>query len=205
LIERNQVTCFSVNHDLFNASCGAGEHWGAARHRLEVDDAKGLVDRWATEDAGIAVKLYCLLFRDHLFNPNDTRMSAPSILDLLSQLCGNFWRIRRASAKHYLGFPRQVTNCVHEMCHAFLSSDSADEQDVGNSRIDPIITQSTGLNGFSIFDQIDAVIDDMNSIGLHVWIGPQDVRSGAFGNSNDCVGIENRCPFHPGTHGIAAP
>src|SRR5215470_8550210 len=44
LIEGNQVARFSVDDDLFDASCGTSDDGGTARHRLEVDDAEGLVD-----------------------------------------------------------------------------------------------------------------------------------------------------------------
>src|SRR5215471_3318613 len=100
LIERNQVTCFSIDDDLFNTSCSTGDHWGTARHRLEIDDAEGLVDRGAAEDTRMAVQLYCLLLGDHLFDPDNIGVLAACLLDLLLHLCRYFFRIRCSSAKH---------------------------------------------------------------------------------------------------------
>jgi AAA domain-containing protein len=44
LIEGNQISCFSVNDDLFNASCSACNHGRAASHCFEVDDSERFVD-----------------------------------------------------------------------------------------------------------------------------------------------------------------
>src|SRR5215470_6189823 len=43
----------------------------------------------------------------------------------------------------------------------------------------------------------------MDAIALQVRIGAKDVRFGAFGDSDDGIGIEDGRAFHPGTHGIA--
>ena len=75
----------------------------------------------------MTVKLDGFLLRDHLFDPDNMRMMATRVLDLLSQLRGNLLSIRRPSAKHDLGLSRQVANCIHEMSDPFLSSDAADK------------------------------------------------------------------------------
>ena len=87
----------------------------------------------------MAVELDRLLLRDHLFDPDDSRILAACFFDLLSQLGGNLGRIRSAGAQDDLCFLRQIRNCVYEMSDALLSCDAADEQDIGYGRIDPII------------------------------------------------------------------
>lgn len=59
-----------------------------AGHGFKVDDAKGLVDRGATEDAAITVKLDGLLLADHLLDPDNAWMVQARVGDLLYWLTG---------------------------------------------------------------------------------------------------------------------
>src|SRR6202050_335781 len=152
----------------------------------------------------MAIQLDCLLLGDHFLDPDNTRVVAAYALDLLSQLRGYLRSIRPPSAKHYLRLPRQVANCVNQMGYALLSSDTAHEQDIGRSHIDLIVDQRLVVRDLPVFDKIDAVIDHVNAIRQHLRISTKDVRFGALRNSDDGVGIENSCPFHPETHGISA-
>src|ERR1700746_1493930 len=128
----------------------------------------------------MAIQLDCLLPGDHFFDPDNTRAFAARVLDLLPQLHSYLWSIWRTSAKHYLRLPGQVANCVDEMSYAVLSSDTADKQDIGHGRIDAMVRQRFSVGALSIFGKINAVIDDMNAISLHIRVSAQDVRFGAL-------------------------
>src|ERR1017187_312425 len=127
LIKGHQVACLSVDYNLFDASSGAGNYRGAAGHGLKIDDAEGLVDRGATEDAGVAVKLNRLPAGDHLLDPDNARMIAARTLNLLTQLGSDLGRVGRASAEDNLGFGRQIVDGVHQMRNALLARDATDE------------------------------------------------------------------------------
>src|SRR5262249_10094855 len=88
------------------------------------------------------------------------------------------------------------------MSYALLSSDTPHEQDIGHGRIDPIVVQRLLVRALPVFGKIDAVIDHVNAISLHVRVGSKDVRFGTLRYRDDGVGIEDSRPFHPGTHGI---
>src|SRR5580704_4706231 len=152
----------------------------------------------------MAIQLDCLLLGDHFLDPDNMRMVAAYVFDLLPQLRGYLRSIGRPSAKHYLRLPRQVANCVNQMGYALLSSDTAYEQDIGHGHIDLIVDQRVVVRALLVFEKIDAVIDHVNAIRQHLRISTKDVRFGALRNSDDGVGIENSRPFHPETHGISA-
>src|ERR1700746_800396 len=130
-----------MNDDLLNAPCGACNHGRAAGHCFKVDDSERLVDGGATENARMAIQLDCLLLGHHFLDPDNTRVLAACVLDLLPQLRGYLRSIRCPSAKHYLRLPRQVANCIDKVSYALLPSDTAQEQDVGHGRIDTMVRQ----------------------------------------------------------------
>src|SRR5271154_6546431 len=142
----------------------------------------------------MAIELDCLLPGDHFLDPDNTRMVAAYVLDLLPQLRGYLRRIGRPSAKHYLRLLRQVANCVNQMGYTLLSSDTAYEQDVGHGYIDLVVGQRFVVRALLVFDKIDAVVDHVNTIRQHLRISTKDVRFGALRNSDDGVGIENSRP-----------
>ncbi len=90
------------------------------------------------------------------------------------------------------------------MSDAFLPGDAADKQDVRHGRVHSVFGQGGGVGGFPVFDQIDAVVDDVDAGRVNVRVGAQDVCPGALRYSDDGVGIEDRGLFHPGAHGVAA-
>ena len=51
LLERHEVAGLAVDDDFLDAADGAGDDGGFAGHGFEIDDAEGLVDRRAAEDA----------------------------------------------------------------------------------------------------------------------------------------------------------
>src|SRR5208282_883691 len=190
--------------DLFDASGGAGDDGRAAGHSFKVDDAKGLVDRWATEDAAIAVELDGLLFGDHLLDPDDARVVDAGLGDLLTELGGDFGGVGRTGAEHELDIGRKVADGVDEMRDALLASDAADKEDVGHGEIDAVIGEGFGLGGLLIFGKVDAVVDDVDAAGVDVGVGAEDICPRALRDGDDRVGIEDGGAFHPGTHGVAA-
>src|ERR1019366_194211 len=100
LIERNQVSRFIVNHYLFDAPCRAGNHGSTTRHRFEVNDAEGLINRRAAEYTRMAIKLDGLLPRDHLLNPDNPRMILASRVYFLAKLGCNLRRIGSTRAQN---------------------------------------------------------------------------------------------------------
>ncbi len=44
---------FSIEHNFLDPSHGAGDHCGLARHRFQIDDPEGLVDRRTTEHRSV--------------------------------------------------------------------------------------------------------------------------------------------------------
>src|ERR1043166_812096 len=102
----------------------------------------------------MAVQLDRLLLGDHFFDPDDTRVFAACVLDLLLELCSDLWSIRCPGAKDYLRLWRQVTNCIDKMSYALLSSDTAQEQDIGHGRIDSMVRQRFGVRALLLFGKI---------------------------------------------------
>ena len=54
------------------------------------------------------------------------------------------------------------------MRDAFLARDAADEQDIGDGGIDAVVGERFGLGGLLIFGEIDAVVDDVDAVGIDV-------------------------------------
>ena len=54
LVEGDEVAGFAIDDDFEDAAGGAGDDGRTAGHGFEIDDAEGLVDRGAAEDARVA-------------------------------------------------------------------------------------------------------------------------------------------------------
>ena len=128
----------------------------------------------------MAVELDNLGLRKHFFDPDNTWMATACIFDLLPHLCCNLRGVGSTSAKHYLGLLRQIGNSVDQMRHALLSSDTANEQDIGHGRIHPIVGQCPYLRNLLVFGRIDPIINDMDTMGLDLRIGAENVALHAF-------------------------
>src|SRR5580698_2421691 len=76
LIEGHEISRFSVDYNFFDAAGRAGNNRRLAGHRFEINDAKWLIYRRATEYPSIAVQLDRFRLSQHLLNPNDARMIA---------------------------------------------------------------------------------------------------------------------------------
>src|SRR5271156_207345 len=204
LFKLDEKAGFVVDHYLFDASGGAGDHGGPAGHCFEVDDAEGLVNRGAAEHAAVTVKLDGLPPGDHLLDPDDAWMVDARLGNLLAQLGGDFGGVGRPGAEYELDIGRQVADGVDEMGNALLARDAADEEDVRYVEVDSVVREGLGLGGLLVFGKVDAVVDDVDALGIDVRVGAEDVRPGALGDGDDGVGVEDGGALHPGAHGVAA-
>ena len=68
-----------------------------------------------------------------------------------------------------------MADCIHKMRYAFLPGNAADKQDIGNSDVHAIFCQCRCIRCLLVFGQIDAVVDDMNSVRIDTRIGAQNV------------------------------
>ena len=155
--------------------------------------------------AQLRVELDGLLFRDHLFDPDDAWIKGADIVDFPAQLGGDLRRVRRARAQHHLRFAGQVADGVDQMRDALLPGDAADEEHVRNGGIDAVGRAAPWCRVvLVILVRIDAVVDHVNARGVHVGIGAQDVVPGALRDGDDGIGIVDGRGLHPRAHGVAA-
>ncbi len=204
LVKRNQVAGYAVDDDFEDSASGAGDDGRAAGHGFEVDDAEGLIDRWAAEDAAVAVELDGLGFGEHLLDPYDARVNSAEPVDFLAHLGSDLGRIGSAGAEDNLRLRRQVRDGIDQMGNALLAGDTPDEEDIGPGGIDTVLDEGRGAIGLLILLKVDAVVDHVDAVGVDLRVGAQDVGSRALGDGDHGVGIENRSALHPGTHDVAA-
>ena len=120
------------------------------------------------------------------------------------KLVRNFRGIRSACAQNDLDIRRQIVDRIHQVRNALLPRDSPYKQNIRHRRIDAVISQRPGLAGFLIFHEIDAVIDDMNAVGIDIGVGLLNISLGSLRNRNHRVGVHNCRPLHPRTHRVTA-
>ncbi len=185
LIEGDEITCFAFNHNLLDAAGRAGHNGRAAGHGFKVDDAERLVNRGAAEEAAVGVKLDGLLLGDHLLDPHDAGVMRASRVDFGAQLGGNLRGVRRAGAEHHLRLRRQVADGVDQMRDAFLARDAANEKNVRLGRVDAVFDERLRVGGLLIFVEIDAVVDDVDTGGIDLGVGAEDVGPGALRDGDD--------------------
>ena len=77
LFERDQETGFAINDHFPDSANGTGNHRTFTRHRFQVDNAKGFVDRGTTKNSGVRIKLDHTLFIEHLIDPDDAVAGTP--------------------------------------------------------------------------------------------------------------------------------
>jgi hypothetical protein len=97
-----------------------------------------------------------------------------------------------------------VRDGIDQMRDALLTGDAADEEDIGPGGIDTVLDEGGGAGGFLILLQIDAVVDDVDAVGVDLRVSAEDVGPRALRDGDHGIGIENRSAFHPGTHDVAA-
>src|SRR5438046_10407227 len=98
LLERNEETGLSIDNDFFNTADCAGYNRRFACHCFEVDDAKRLVNRWATEHGGVRIKFYDRIPIQHFCDPDDVRSLSCRALHGRFHFAGALRRIARAAA-----------------------------------------------------------------------------------------------------------
>lgn len=204
LFKRNEAAGDAFDHDFEDASCGAGDDGSVAGHSFEIDDAEGLIHRGATEHRAVTVELDGRGAGEHLLDPDDVGMSAAGGGDFLAHLGGDLRRVGRAGAEDDLGVRREIREGIDEMGDAFLACDAAHEEDVGTGGIHAVCNEGGGVGCGLVLIEIDAVVDDMNAVGIDGGVGAEDVRLGALGDGDDGVGRVDGGVFHPRREGVAA-
>ena len=136
LLERNQETRFSVHDDFFDTADCAGYNRGFACHCFEIDDAEGLVNRWAAKYCRVRIKFGNRIPIDHLCDPDNVGALFHCALDGVFHFLPDLRRIGRASTKHDLKIGVHILNGTHEIDNSFLSRDPADEKQEGFIGID---------------------------------------------------------------------
>ena len=204
LFKGDEAAGDAFDDDFEDASCGAGDDGSVAGHGFEIDDAEGLVDGGAAEDGAVAVELDGGGAGEHLLDPDDVGVSAAGGVDFCAHLCGNFRGVGGAGAEDDLRVAGQVREGVDEVGDAFLAGDATEEEDVGAGGVDAVGGESGGVGGGLVLVQVDAVVDDVDAVGIDGGIGAEDVGFGALGDGDDGVGGVDGGVLHPRRHGVAA-
>lgn len=204
LLEGDEQAGLAVLHDLRDAAHGGGDDGGAARHRLEVDDAQRLVDRGAGEHGGGREDLHHLVARDHPLDHDDALAGASQLGDQLVHFVRQLRGVRGADAQHELDVLRQPQRCTEQVGHALLARDAADERDGGLVRVDSVLLQcgGAGLRGPDL--RVDAVVDRVHLRRVHVRVAGQDVPTHAVRDRDDRVRPEVGRALGPAGQGVAA-
>ncbi len=90
------------------------------------------------------------------------------------------------------------------MGDAFLAGDAAEEEDVGAGGVDAVFDEGGGVGGGLVLVEVDAVVDDVDAVGIDGGVGAEDVGFSAVGDGDDGVGGVDGGVLHPGGHGVAA-
>ena len=204
LVEGHEVAGDAFDDDFLDAASGACDYGRAAGHGFQIDDSKGLIDRGAAEDLAVGVELDGLFLGDHLLDPDNAGVVRAGALDFIAKLGGDLRRVGRAGAEDNLGVRGEVADGVDEVGDTFLAGDAADEEDVGDGRVDAVIEKGLGIGGLLVFGEVDAVVDDVDAGGIDFGVSAEDVRLRALGDGDDGVRVEDCGLLHPGAHRVAA-
>ncbi len=128
LLKRNQETGFSIDNDFFNSADCAGYNRCLACHRFEIDNAEGLVNRWAAKHGRVRIKFGNCIPIDHLCDPDNVGAFLHCGLDGVFHFLRDLRCIGRASTKHDLKIGVHILNSTHEIDNSFLPRDPADEK-----------------------------------------------------------------------------
>src|SRR6266446_2617632 len=167
-LEPDEGPGFPRHDDLGDPADLGPDHGRLARHRLDVDDAEGLVHRRADEDRGVRVEGDDDLLRQHLRNPDHLgRRLALHLVDERRHLLGNRIRVRCTSAEHDLEPGLQVPDGADQMEDSLLPGDAPDEEDDGDLRIDTDLAERRRSLTGAILVRVDSVVDDAHTLWPH--------------------------------------
>src|SRR3954453_14120882 len=154
--------------DLRDPADRRSDHRRLAGHRFEINDAERFVDKRTAEYSSMRVKLDHIPPRHHLAYPDYSLPLCRGSGDAVRHLPRNLRCIRRPGAEHDLQVGVDRRNRVHQMHDPLLPSDPADEKEVRPFRVDAIPDQGVALLDRPIFTGIDAVMYDVDPLGLDI-------------------------------------
>ena len=203
LLQRDEKAGFSIDDDFFDPAYGAGDDRGFAGHRLEINDAEGLVDGGAAEDGSVGVELDGRRLAHHFLNPDDAGANGLSGSDRGFHLPGDLRGIGRAGAEDDLKAGVHVADRVYEVDDPFLPRDAADEEDVGDGWIDAVAGERLVVGHGLVLAGVDAVVDDMDAVRVDVEQA-LDIDRGLARDGDDRVGHFHGGALDPAGEIVAA-
>ena len=186
LVDGNQKSRFTIDHDFLDAANGGGDDGRFARHRFEIDDPERLVNGRTAENGGVRIEIADGLLVDHLVDPDDPGAFGLHFLDGFFHFRSDLRRIRGTGAQHDLKAGIHPLDRANQMNDAFLAGDSSDEEQVGLGGIDAVLRQSRGGVGLSIFFEIDSVVNHVQPLRPD-FEQAFDIRPGVAGNGDDRI------------------
>src|SRR6266478_9994440 len=160
-LEPDEDSSFPRYDYLGDAADLGGDDGRLTSHRLEVDDAEGLVHRRADEDGRVRVEGDHDLLGQHLRNPDHVGgRLALRLGDERRHLLGDRIGVRRPSAEHDLDPGLQVPDGADQMEDPLLPGDAPDEEDDGNLRIDADVAERRRSLTGAILVWVNSVVDD---------------------------------------------
>src|SRR5438067_5061955 len=202
LFQRDEHTRYAVDYDLGDTPDLAGDHWCAAGHCLQVDDAEWLVDRRTAKHGGVAVELDDLVARKHLLDPDHVAALALRVGDGLLHLGRDLGRVGRPRAQDHLSRTIDIGNGAGEINDALLAGNAADEQDHGPPGIDAKAPECVRRFDRPVELRIDAVVDDVHALGPNRRHA-QNVVKGPAGDGDDRVRHAERSLLDPARQVVA--
>ena len=182
LLDRHEVTRLSVDDHVGNAT-GCGTNDGQAEsHCLQVHNTEGLVDGRSNEHLSRGQDRSNLRLREHLGDEDDAGASITQLGDEALNLGSNFRGIGGASAQNQLDVLGQELSGAQEVREALLTGNTTDEDDRATRRVNTVLGEHAGTQFLSSFAfgrvplvQVDAVVDDVHSVGINAGVAAQDI------------------------------
>ncbi|CAM5506652.1 hypothetical protein STENM327S_08348 [Streptomyces tendae] len=195
---------FAVGHDLGDPAHPGGHHGGGAGHRLQVDDAEGLVDGGADEDGGVGQELDHLRARQHARDPVHALAGAAQLGEEVAELPVDLGGVRSARAQHDLRGRVDVPYRAQQVGHALLARDAADEKDVGAGAVQADPVQRVGAVVGPVEPGVDAVVHDVDRGGVQGRVAAEDVLAHRAGDGDHRVGRLDRGALGPAGQAVPA-
>ena len=175
LLDRDEAAGLAVDDDLGDAAGRGGDDRRLAGHRLEVDDAERLVDRRAGEHRRVGQQGDDVGPRQHLADPDDAGAGLAQLLDQAEHLGLDLGRVGGAGAEHELDVGRELRGRAQEERQPLLAGDPADEDDRRTVGVDAELAHPVGLVDAGPVVGVDAVVHDLDLVGVDVRVGPHHV------------------------------
>ena len=175
LLDRDQPPRLAVDDDLGDAAGGGGDDGGLAGHRLEVDDAEGFVDGRAGEGGRVGEQRDDVGPRQHLADPHHAGAVLLQLLDQAEHLGLDLGGVGRPGAQHELHVGRQLGGRAQEQRQPLLAGDPADEDHRRAVGVDAELADAVGLVDAGPVVGVDAVVHDLDLVGVDVGVGPDHV------------------------------